>query len=85
MRGKGKKIQAPDQAQDQAPAERRASMTWAKRLKRVFNIDIETCSECIGDFKIIASDVDTIQKQCVPVVLIYPCNIGLKVHNCKDD
>jgi len=30
-------------------------MTWAKRLKRVFNIDIETCSECGGDVKIIAS------------------------------
>jgi hypothetical protein len=54
-RGKGKKVQTPDQAQDQTPAERRASMTWAKRLKRVFDIDIETCSECGGDFKIIAS------------------------------
>ena len=28
-------------------------MTWAKRLKRVFNIDIETCSECGGDVRII--------------------------------
>jgi len=27
-------------------------MTWAKRLKRVFDIDIETCSECGGDVKI---------------------------------
>jgi hypothetical protein len=27
------------------PAERRASMTWAQRLKRVFNIDIETCGD----------------------------------------
>jgi len=24
-------------------------MTWAQRLKRVFNIDIETCSKCGGD------------------------------------
>jgi hypothetical protein len=30
-------------------------MTWAKRLKRVFNIDIETRSECGGEVKIIAS------------------------------
>ena len=39
-------------------------MTWAKRLKRVFNIDIETCSECGGDVKIIASieDPAVIQK-----------------------
>ena len=42
----------PQQAQDQTPAEKRASMTWAKRLKRVFDIDIETCSECGGDVRI---------------------------------
>ena len=29
-------------------------MTWAKRLKRVFNIDIETCSACGGIMKVIA-------------------------------
>jgi hypothetical protein len=51
--GKGKKIQA-DEKQNQTPAERRASMTWAQRLKRVFNIDIETCSACGGAVKIIA-------------------------------
>jgi len=33
-------------------------MTWAMRLKRVFDIDIETCSECGGDVKIIASIED---------------------------
>jgi hypothetical protein len=33
-------------------------MTWAKRLKRVFNIEIETCSECGGDVRIIASIED---------------------------
>ena len=38
-RGKGKKIKTPDEALDQTPAEKRASMTWAKRLKRVFDID----------------------------------------------
>jgi hypothetical protein len=31
---------------------------WAQRLKRVFNIDIETCSECGGAVKIIASIED---------------------------
>jgi hypothetical protein len=54
-RGKGKKARASDEAQYQTSAEKRASMTWAKRLKRVFNIDIETCSECGGDVRIIAS------------------------------
>ena len=27
-------------------------MTWATRLKRVFEIEIETCSACGGDVKI---------------------------------
>jgi len=29
-------------------------MTWAQRLKRVFNIDIEICSQCGGTMKVIA-------------------------------
>ncbi len=61
-RGKGKRSRSSDE--DSTPAERRASMTWAQRLKRVFDIDIETCSECGGDVKIIASieDPTVIQK-----------------------
>ena len=53
-RGKGSKLKAPDEAQDQTPAERRAAMTWAQRLKRVFGIDIETCPACGGAVKVIA-------------------------------
>ena len=30
-------------------------LTWAERLKRVFNIDVETCSKCGGKAKIIAT------------------------------
>lgn len=30
-------------------------MTWAQRLKRVFNIDVTTCSECGGFVKVIAA------------------------------
>jgi hypothetical protein len=39
-------------------------MTWAQRLKRVFDIDVTTCCECGGDVKIIASieDPAVIQK-----------------------
>jgi rRNA maturation protein Nop10 len=29
-------------------------MSWAQRLKRVFNIDIKTCPECGGAMKVIA-------------------------------
>jgi hypothetical protein len=62
-RGKRKKRHQANDV-DQTPAEKRASMTWALRLKRVFNIDIETCSECGGDVKIIAciEDPAVIQK-----------------------
>ena len=30
-------------------------MTWAQRLKRVFNIEIETCETCGGPMKVIAA------------------------------
>ena len=57
-RGTGKKGIAAQQPPDPTPAERRASMTWAQRLKRVFQIDIETCSQCGGEVRIIASIED---------------------------
>ena len=39
-------------------------MNWAQRLKRVFNIDIETCSVCGGAMRIIAciEDAAVIEK-----------------------
>ena len=40
------------------PAAQSTRMTWAQRLKRVFNIDIETCPECKGKVKVIASIED---------------------------
>jgi hypothetical protein len=59
-RGRGNKPKATDEGQEQTPAERRASMTWAQRLKRVFNLDIETCSECGGPVKVIACIEDPV-------------------------
>ena len=38
----------------QSFVEHHAAMTWAQRLKRVFNIDIETCEKCQGPVRIIA-------------------------------
>ena len=46
--------------QYQTSAERQIAMTWAQRLKRVFDIDGATCSECGGDVRIIASIEDTV-------------------------
>jgi hypothetical protein len=39
---------------DKTPAERRRAMTWAQRLKRVFNIDVEACQHCGGKVKVLA-------------------------------
>jgi hypothetical protein len=36
----------------QAPDQPRAPMTWMQRLKRVFAIDIETCSKCGGKLRV---------------------------------
>ncbi len=33
-------------------------MSWAQRLKRVFGIEIETCEQCGGKVKVIASIED---------------------------
>jgi hypothetical protein len=65
-RGKRKKSHSVDEA-DQSPVKKRASMTWAKRLKRVFNIEIETWSECGGDIRIIASIEDPVVIQKIIV------------------
>ena len=35
-------------------------MTWAQRLKRVLNIDIETCSKCGGAVRVIACIEDPV-------------------------
>lgn len=40
------------------PGERRAAMSWAQRLKRVFDIDIETCEACGRTVRIIAAIED---------------------------
>jgi len=39
-------------------------MSWAQRLKRVFNIDIEACGRCGGSLKVIAciEDQDIIDR-----------------------
>jgi len=49
-----------DNARDKSPEERRASVSWAQRLKRVFGIDVETCDECGGAVKAIACIEDPV-------------------------
>mgnify|MGYP001820257793 FL=1 len=54
-RGKGNPAQSQD---DKTPEQRRQGMTWAQRLKRVFNIDVSICPKCGGESKVIASIED---------------------------
>ena len=61
-RGKGVKRIANTEVR--SPAERHVAMSWAQRLKRVFNIDIEVCGHCGGSVKVIAciEDQDIIDR-----------------------
>jgi hypothetical protein len=51
---RGKGVKRISNTEVRSPAERHAAMTWAQRLKRVFNIDIEVCGRCGGSVKVIA-------------------------------
>jgi len=61
-RGKGAKRIANTDVR--SPAERHVAMSWAQRLKRVFNIDVEVCGHCGGSVKVIAciEDQDVINR-----------------------
>ncbi len=52
-RGKGSPKLAADQ-DEKTPAQRHVAMSWAQRLKRVFNIDVETCRVCGSAARVIA-------------------------------
>ena len=54
-RGKGPSQQGLKSKKDaKSPVNEHKAMTWAQRLKRVFNIDITACNRCAGQIKIIA-------------------------------
>ena len=57
-RGRGGKPARPARENDRTPAEQRAAMRWAQRLKRVSQVDAETCPNCGGTVKVIASIED---------------------------
>ena len=61
---RGKGVKSNSNTEVRTPAERHAAMTWAQRLKRVFNIDIEVCSLCGGSVRVIAciEDQDVIDR-----------------------
>jgi hypothetical protein len=45
----------PTPARGSPPAPRHVAMSWARRLKRVFGVEIERCARCDGRLAIIAS------------------------------
>jgi hypothetical protein len=62
MRGKGARRPGTTHldSDERTPMEQRAAMTWARRLKRVFSIDISECEKCKGPVKIIACIEDPV-------------------------
>jgi hypothetical protein len=50
---RGKGVKRITHTEARSPAERHVAMSWAQRLKRVFNIDIEVCSRCGGSVRVI--------------------------------
>ena len=67
-RGKGAKPKVSDEGQEKTPAERRAAMIWAQRLKRVFGIDIETCWACGGSVRIMPKALAALAGQALACI-----------------
>ncbi len=58
-RGKGR--QSPGVGlEEKTPAEKHTAMTWAKGLKRVFDIDVQACEACSGAVRIVAAIEDPV-------------------------
>jgi ribosomal protein S27E len=57
-RGKGGRRNTTQQGRENEQTNRHVAMTWAQRLKRVFNIDVERCRVCGGKARVIAAIED---------------------------
>ena len=57
-RGKGGRKNTTQQDKEKAQTNRHVAMSWAQRLKRVFNIDVQRCRVCGGNARVIAAIED---------------------------
>lgn len=58
QRGKGGSKATAQKGTENAETNRHVAMTWAQRIKRVFNIDAERCRVCGGAARVIAAIED---------------------------
>jgi hypothetical protein len=54
-RPRAPRVLGPPADPAEPPPPRHVAMSWARRLKRVFGIEIDTCQRCGGNLRIIAS------------------------------
>ena len=81
-------VEADGREEPNPGAGKRKGLCWAKRLKRVFNIDVSVCSACGGPMKIIASIEDPTvigrilshleATSCAPPSGLAECGVGAR-------
>jgi hypothetical protein len=58
-------------------------MTWAQRLRRVFNIDVSTCGHCGGTLRIVASIEEATAIRAIPA-RGHPCLAHFEKHAARE-
>ena len=65
------------------PMQRAARMSWARLLKRVFDIDMEHCPNCGGALKIIAAIEEPAVIRKILTHLGLPARACFRVRSCR--
>ena len=81
-KGGGQVAAEPD---EKTPGQRHVAMTWAQRLKRVFNIDVAICRLCGGAAKVVACIEDSV---VIKTILSHlekkaPMDSGVEIPNSR--
>ena len=86
--GRGKRPATDAESTDanadrRTPDEKRRAMTWAQRLKRVFNIDVNTCIHCGGSVRIVAAVEEPTAIRAIPA-RGHPCLAHFEKHGALE-